>query len=121
MRVMMADLLPALTLQMVQEGARMYPLYQELKRAVQEGKKPWSPEMVDYTLVWKELSVVEDVCFRERIVIPDGTLPQHKGRLRDRVVDLGTLSTSGRRPHQEAASAATMVPRDGQSSGEGSE
>ena len=46
--------------------------------------------MVGYTSVWKELSVMEEiVCFEERILIPDFSLPQHEVVLQDWVVDLG--------------------------------
>ena len=96
MRVMMADLPPALTLEMVQEAARRDPVYQELARAVQKGRKPKDPEFVPYTSVWKELAVVEGVlCFGERMIIPDSTLPGHEVNLRDWVVDLGHSAHQG--------------------------
>ena len=53
--------------------------------------------MVLYRSVWKELMVVGVICFEERILILNITLPQHEVRLRDWnwVVDLGHFAHQG--------------------------
>ena len=90
MRVMMADLPPALTLKMIQQAALSDPVYQKLIQAVQQGKKPEDPSLTPYTSVWGELSTMQQlVCRGERIIIPNSELPGGEGNLRDWVVDLG--------------------------------
>ena len=90
MRVMMADLPPALTLKMIQQAALSDPVYQKLIQAVQQGKKPEDPGLTPYTSVWGELSVMQQlVCRGEWVIIPNSELPGGEGNLRDWVVDLG--------------------------------
>ena len=92
MRVILEDTPPALTLQMLQKGAKLDPIYQRLKNAVQTGRKPEAeePELLRYTAVWGELAVIHDLlCRGERIVIPNSRLPGDDGTLREWVVDLG--------------------------------
>ena len=92
MRVILDDTPPALTLAMLQTGAKHDPIYQRLITAVQTGKKPEAgdPELSRYTAVWEELSVIEGlVCRGERIVIPNGRIPGDDGTLQEWVVDLG--------------------------------
>ena len=90
MRVMMADLPPALTLKMIQQAVLSDPVYQRLIQAVQQGKMPQDPSLTSYTSVWGELSVMQQlVCRGERIIIPNSELPGGEGNLLDWVVDLG--------------------------------
>ena len=92
MRVILEDTPPALTLEKLQTGAKLDPTYQRLKRAVQTGRKPEAdePELLRYTAVWGELTVINDlICRGERIVIPNSRLPGDEGTLREWVVDLG--------------------------------
>ena len=90
MRVVMADLPPALTLSMLRDAAAADPVYQRLIRALEAGKKPSDPDMTPYTSIWTELSIMEGlVCRGERIVIPNGRLPTHDINMREWVVDLG--------------------------------
>ena len=89
MRVIMTDLPPALSVQVVQDVAKLDPVYQKLKAAIRAGKKPTDRELVPYMSVWPELGVLEElVCRGERIVMPDGRHPTKDILLRDWVIDL---------------------------------
>ena len=73
MRVIMADLPPALSMEVLREVAERDEVYQKLKAAVKAGKKPKDRDMVPYMAVWEELGVIEElVCRGQRIVIPEG-------------------------------------------------
>ena len=73
MRVIMADLPPALTMEVLREVAEHNEVYQKLKVAVKEGKKPKDGDPVPYIMVWEELAVIKElVCRGEQIVIPEG-------------------------------------------------
>ena len=90
MRVVMADLPSALTLEMLQQAATSDRLYVKLRTSVQKGQKPTDPDLVPYTSVWDELTVINGlVCRGERIVVPDATLPDTEGSVREWVVELG--------------------------------
>ena len=96
MRVVLVDLPPAISLEVVQEVARNDPVYQRLKDAVQAGRKPADRELVPYTSVWGELGVVQDlVCSGERIVVPEGQHPRYDVQLREWIVDIGHNSHQG--------------------------
>ena len=69
MRVIMADLPPALSMEVLREVAERDEGYQKLKAAMKAGKKPKERDMA----VWEELGVIEElVCRGQRIVIPEG-------------------------------------------------
>ena len=90
MRVIMNDLPPALTTDMIQQAALTDPVYHKLIQAVQQGKKTEDPDLRPYTSIWGELGVLQGlVCRGERIVIPDGYLPDNEGSIREWVVELG--------------------------------
>ena len=90
MRIVMADLPAALTLDRIKHAAAQDPLYIKLKQAVQKGKKPTDPDLTPYTSVWDELSVINEiVCRGERLVIPDGVPQEGEGSLREWVIELG--------------------------------
>ena len=90
MRVVMADLPPALTMKMLKEAAGNDPVYQRLINAILSGRKPADAEMTSYTSIWDELSVVEGLVLRgERIVIPNGHVPQYDTNIREWIIDLG--------------------------------
>lgn len=90
MKVVMSDLPPALTTDMIKQAANNDPVYQRLVGALSRGKKPSDADMKPYTSVWEELSVVDGMILRgERIVIPNGHVPQYETNIRDWVVDLG--------------------------------
>ena len=90
MRVMMADLPDALSMELIRQAADTDPVYQKLKVAVKAGSKRLDRDLVPYTSVWAELGVVDDlVCRGEKVVIPDGHLARDEGNLRDWVVELG--------------------------------
>ena len=96
MRVIMADLSPALSLELVREVAQGDPAYQSLKAAVQAGSKPRDGELMPYMLVWTELGVVQElVCRGEKLIIPAGRHPKYDVDLRDWVVDLDHSSHQG--------------------------
>ena len=57
MRVIMADLPPALSTEVLREVADRDEVYQKLKVAVREGKKPKDRGLVPYMVVWEELGV----------------------------------------------------------------
>ena len=58
-RVIMADLPPALSMEVLREVADRDKVYQKLKAAVKEGKKPKDRDLVPYTAVWEELGVIK--------------------------------------------------------------
>ena len=90
MRMILSDLPPALTEKKIQEVAQKDEKYQQLKSAVQAGKKPDDPNLTAYTSVWNELAVINGlICRGERLVIPQGDLSEDEGTLREWVVDLG--------------------------------
>lgn len=90
MHVMMADLPAALTVEMLRRSAQTDPVYQRLITAIQNNKMPEDPELNPYTSVWQELSVIEGlVCRGERIVIPNGHLPELDSNIREWIVELG--------------------------------
>ena len=89
MRVIMADLPPALTMEVLREVAERDEIYQKLKAAVKEGKKPKDRDLVPYMAVWEKLGVIKElVCSGERIVIPERRCSTNDVALRDWVVDL---------------------------------
>ena len=95
-RVIMADLPPALTMEVLKEVAKCDNVYQTLKAAVKEGKKPKDRDQVPYMAVWEELAVIEElVCRGERIVMPEGRSSTNDVALREWVVDLGHSSHQG--------------------------
>ena len=59
MRVIMADLPPALTMEVVKEVAEHNRVYQKLKVAMKKGKKPTDSDLVLYMAVWEELAVIK--------------------------------------------------------------
>ena len=80
MRVM-ADLPPALTMEVLKEVAEHDRVYQKLKVAVKEGKKATDRDLVPYMAVWGELTVIEElVCRGERIVISEGRCTKNDKR-----------------------------------------
>ena len=92
----MADLPPALSMEVLREVAEQDEIYQKLKAAVKEGKKPKDRDLVPYMAVWEELGVIEElVCRGERIVIPEGRCSTNDVALRDWVVDLGHSAHQG--------------------------
>ena len=84
MRVIMADLPPALTMGVVKEVAEQDQNCQKLKEAMKAGKKPTDGDLVPYMAVWEKLAVIEElVCRGERLVIPEGRCTKHDVALRD--------------------------------------
>ena len=61
MRVIMADLPPAWTMEVLREVAERDEIYRKLKVAVEEGKKPKDRNLVLYMTVWEELGVIEEL------------------------------------------------------------
>ena len=99
MRVFIADLLPALSLEVLKEVAGRDEVYQRLMVAVKQGRKPKDQDMVPYMAVWEELGVVEELlCRGERIVILEGRYEKYDVELRDWVVDIGRSAHQGRPP-----------------------
>ena len=81
---------------MLQHAAGNDPIYQKLIQAIKLGKKPTDPDLVPFTSVWEEMSVIRDlVCRGERIVIPNGTLPGTDDNVREWVVELGHSGHQG--------------------------
>ena len=81
--------MPALSMEVLMEVADRDEVYQKLKAAVREGKKPKDRGLVPYMVVWEELGVIKElVCRGERIVIPEGRCTTNDVALRDWVVDL---------------------------------
>ena len=96
MRVFIADLPPALPLDVLREVAAQDEMYQRLMVAVKKGKKPTDRDMVPYMAVWGELGVLEELlCRGERIVIPEERHKDYDVDLRDWVVDLGHIAPNG--------------------------
>ena len=96
MRVMMAGLPDALSMELIKEAAETDPVYKKLINAVKKGNKKLDRELIPYTFVWSELGILEGlVCRGERIVIPDGHLPMDEGNLRDWIVELGHSGHQG--------------------------
>ena len=94
MRVIMADLPPALSMEVLKEVAEHDKVYQKLKATVKEGKKPKDRDLVPYMAVWGELTVIKELVYRgERIIIPEGRCT--KNDLRDWVIDLGHSAHQG--------------------------
>jgi hypothetical protein len=90
MRIIMADLPDALSVELIKQAADSDPVYKKLREAVKQGIKKMDRDLVPYTSVWTELGVIEDlVCRGEKIVIPDAHLPRDEGNLREWVVELG--------------------------------
>ena len=96
MRVFIADLPPALSLEVLKEVAERDEVYQRLKEAVKTCRKPRDRDMVPYMAVWGELGVVEELlCRGERIVIPEGRHEKNDVELREWVVDIGHSAHQG--------------------------
>ena len=96
MRVIMADLPPALTMEVLKEVAVHDRVYQKLKVNMKEGKKPTDRDLVPYMAVWGELTVIKElVCRGKRIVIPEGRCTKNNVALRDWVFDLGHSAHQG--------------------------
>ena len=96
MRVFIADLPPAMTLEVLKAVAERDEVYQRLKETVKKGRKPKDRDMVPYMAVWEELGVVEELlCRGERIVIPEGRHKKYDVELRDWVVNLGHSAHQG--------------------------
>ena len=85
MRVILNDTPPALTIDMLQQGAARDPVYQRLKTPTTD-----EPELSRYKAVWDELSIMQSlVCRGERIIIPNSRPQGEQASLREWVVDLG--------------------------------
>ena len=96
MRVFIADLPPALPLEVLREVAGRDEVYQRLMVAVKQGRKHKDRDMVPYMAVWEELGVMEELlCRGERIVILEGRHKKYDVDLRDWVVDLGHSTHQG--------------------------
>ena len=96
MRVIMADLPTALTMEVLREVVVHEQVYQKLKAAVMEGEKPKDRDLVPYMGVWEELEVIKElVCRGEQIIIPEGRCAMNDMVLRDWVVDLGHSTHQG--------------------------
>ena len=92
----MADLPPALNMEVLREVAEHDEVYQKLKVAVKEGKKVKDRDMVPYIVVWEELILIKElVCRGEQIVIPEGRCSTNDVALREWVVDLGHSAHQG--------------------------
>ena len=73
MRVIMADLPPALTTDMIRQAVKTDRVYQDLKEAIRSGIKRTDLRLSPYMSVWTELAVIKGLVARgERIVIPEG-------------------------------------------------
>ena len=55
----MADLPASLTIEVLKEVAVHHKVYQKLKAAMKEGKKPKDRDLVPYMAVWEELTVLK--------------------------------------------------------------
>ena len=64
--VFIADLPPELPLEVLREVAAQDEVYQRLKVAVKQGRKPTDRDMVPYMAVWEELGVLEELLCRRR-------------------------------------------------------
>ena len=96
MRVIMADLPPALTLDMLRQASDTDPVYQRLIKAVRSGKLPEDPALNPYTAIWRELTVIDGlVCRGERIVIPNGHILAEDANMREWIVELGHAGHMG--------------------------
>ena len=58
MRVIMADLPPALTTDMIRQVVREDSAYQDLKESIRLGIKSTDPRLSPYMSVWTELAVI---------------------------------------------------------------
>ena len=75
-RVSAADLPQAQTHEVLREEAGRDEVYQRLREAGEQGRKPKDRDTVPYRAIWEERGVKEELLRRgERIVIPEG---QHK-------------------------------------------
>ena len=89
MKVVMDDMPPAMELDRVKEAAELDTKYQQLLRAVRQGRRPSNPALASYTHVWPELAVVDGLLLRgERLVVPDANLGDECGTLRQWCVEL---------------------------------
>ena len=96
MRVIMADLPPALTLDMTKQAVTGDKTYQDLMEAVRSGVKSTDQHLSKYMSVWPELTVIKGVVARgERIVIPDCRMVKEQATLREWLVDLGHSAHQG--------------------------
>ena len=96
MRVIMADLPPALTTDMIRQAVKTDKVYQDLKESIRSGIKSTDPRHSPYMSVWTELAVIKGLVARgERIVIPEGRVAGQPISLREWVVDLGHSAHQG--------------------------
>ena len=111
MRVIMADLPPALSMEELKEVAEHDKVYQKLKAAVKEGKKPKDRDLVPYMAVWGELTVIKElVCRGERIIKPEGRCT--KNDLRDWIIDLGHTNPAKDRKEMVEAKKDDKLAKD---------
>lgn len=91
MRILMEDVPPALTVEMIKEAAAIDATYQKLLEAIKRGRKPTKDvELRDYANIWNELSIVNDLALRgDKIIIPKGDLGGDVGNIRQWVIELG--------------------------------
>ena len=96
MRVIMADLPPALTAEMIRKAVKEDKVYRDLKESVRSGNKSTDPRLGPYMSVFPELAVIKGLVTRgERIVIPEGRVAGEEATLREWVVDLGHSAHQG--------------------------
>ena len=91
MKILMENVPTALTIEMIQEAATKDDIYQKLKEAIRLGRKPKGNTILkDYTKIWEELSIVNDLVLRgDKIVIPKGNLEGEIGNIRQWIIELG--------------------------------
>ena len=91
MRILVADLPPALSIDRLKEAAIRDETYQSLVQVVTSGSRPpRDGKLLPYIRIWSELSVLDGLVMRgERIVIPDADLGYDVGNMRQWVVELG--------------------------------
>ena len=89
MRVIMSNLPKALPLDTIRLAAEGDGVYVKLKRALTEHGKSADPELIPYTSIWGELSVIDGlVCRGERLVIPNFHIRHLEVNIRNYVAEL---------------------------------
>ena len=91
MRILLEDIPPALSIDMLKEAANRDPVYQDLLTSIKKGRKPHNNDQLnEYNKVWNELTIMDGIVLRgDRIVIPASDLGNDVGNLRQWVVELG--------------------------------